>query len=155
MLFVLYTLACIADGPDVKPILNRKIGQYLHNKANEFCHVYYCNINLCPYPGRFLSEGYQNAIPIIEPIGYEMELVSHTVKIKEDEAYYFKTRQSSINIIDQSKLICAAAICKAIKNRINYSINDNTPDGSIYVNGNIICEKKRRRNIKTYANNIY
>ena len=144
-LFILYTLACIADGPDIKPILNTKIGHYLHRQADKFYHAHYCHIDMCPFPCHFLSEGYQNAIPIIEPIGYDMELVSHTVRLKEEEAYYFRSRGSNINIIDQSKRICIAAICKVIESRINFSIDDNNPEGYIYITGNIICEKKRRR----------
>lgn len=148
IIFILYTLACIADGPDIKPILNIKIGNYLHRQADKFYHAHYCHIDMCPFPRRFLSEGYQNAIPIIEPIDYEMELVSHTVRINEEEAHYFKAGRSSINIIDESKHICAAAICKILQSRINYSVDDNNPDCCIYVTGNIICEKKRRRSIK-------
>jgi len=144
IIFILYTLACIADGPDIKPMLNIKIGQYLHQQADKFYHAHYCHIDMCPFPRRFLSEDYQNTIPIIEPIGYEMELISNTVRLSEEEVYYFRSRESNINIINQSKRICIAAICKAIESRINFSIDDNNPEGCIYITGNIICEKKRR-----------
>lgn len=150
ILFILYTLACIADGPDIKPILNIKIGQYLHRQADKFYRAHYCHIDMCPFPHRFLSEGYQNAIPVIEPIGYDMELISHTVRLNEEEVYYFKSRGSNINIIDRSKRVCIAAICKVIENRINFSIDDNNPDGCIYINGNIICEKEKKREIIKY-----
>lgn len=154
ILFILYTLACIADGPDIKPVLNIKIGRYLHRQADKFYHTHYCHIDMCPFPRHFLSEGYKNAIPIIESIGYDMELISHTVRLKEDEVYYFRSRGSNINIIDQSKRICANAICKIIERRINYSINDDNPECCIYITGNIICENKRRRTIRNYESSI-
>lgn len=154
ILFIIYTLACIANGPDIKPILNTKIGQYLHRQADKFYHAHYCHIDMCPFVRRFLGEGYQNAIPVVEPIGYEMDIIKHTVRINEEEAYYFKAGRSSINIINESKHLCAAAICKILQSRINYTVDNDNPDCCIYVTGSIICEKKRRRTIKHYESNI-
>ena len=153
ILFILYTLACIADGPDIKPILNTKIGNYLHHQANKFYHAHYCHIDMCPFVYTYIETGYRNTIPVIEPIGYDMEMVSHTVRIGEEQTHYFKTRPSSVNIIDASKNICASAIFKILESRINYSVDDDNPDCCIYVTGSIICENKRRK-LLSYESNI-
>ncbi|UKK52686.1 hypothetical protein [Prevotella sp. E2-28] len=42
ILFVLYTLGCIADGPDVKPLLRRWLGEHLLGAARKYIRVYEC-----------------------------------------------------------------------------------------------------------------
>lgn len=145
IIFVLYTLACIADGPDIKPILNTKIGNYLHKQADKFYHAHYCHIDYCPFVHNYIQSGIREAIPTIQKLSYELEVIKHTVKISEEEVCYIRTGKSSINIIDQCKKICSAAIMKAIEYRINYNVDDYNPDGCIYVTGSIICKTKKRR----------
>ena len=41
VLFVLYTLACIADGPDVKPIWKKWLGKRLEKMANKYYPIQY------------------------------------------------------------------------------------------------------------------
>ena len=41
ILFVLYTLACIADGPDVKPIWKKWLGKRLERMANKYYPIQY------------------------------------------------------------------------------------------------------------------
>ena len=148
LLFIIYTLACIADGPDVKPILNIKIGNYLHKQADKFYHAHYCKIDYCPFVHNYIHSGIREAIPIVQKLSCDIELIKHTVKINEEESFYFRSRECNINIIDQCKRICSAAIMKAIEYRINYDIDDYNPDGCIYVTGSIICETKKRRSKK-------
>lgn len=40
-LFVAYTLCCIADGPDVKPIIKRRLSKYLEVQANRLHPIQY------------------------------------------------------------------------------------------------------------------
>lgn len=41
VLFVLYTLACIADGPDVKPVWKKWLGKRLEKMANRYYPIQY------------------------------------------------------------------------------------------------------------------
>ena len=47
--FVLYTLACIADGPDVKPLWKRRLGLKLERWADSLKPIDYCRRNFCKY----------------------------------------------------------------------------------------------------------
>lgn len=144
IIFILYTLACIADGPDVKPILNIKVGNYLHKQADKFYHAHYCHIDYCPFVHNYIQSGIREAIPVIQNIGYDLELIKRTVKISEEQKFYFNSRKYNIDIIKECKHICSAAIMKEIEYRITYDVDDCNPDGCMYVTGSIICETKKR-----------
>lgn len=48
-LFILYTIACIMDGQDVKPLWKKWLGCKLEIMANELKPIRYCNYNLCGF----------------------------------------------------------------------------------------------------------
>lgn len=144
-LFILYTLACIADGPDVKPILKVKIGSYLHRKADKFYHAHYCKPDDCIFVYRSIQSAKQEAMADIEITNYDTELIRHTVKLDEEQVYMLRNNLSSINLIDEAKHICSNAILHAIKRRIKFDINEDNPDCCIYVTGSIVAEKNDRR----------
>ena len=144
-LFILYTLACIADGPDVKPILNRKVGSYLHNKADKFYHAHYCKPDNCIFVYKSMQSVKQEAMANVTITNYDTELIRHTVKLDEEQVYMLRNNLSSINLIDEAKHICSSAILHDIKRRIKFDINEDNPDFCIYVTGSIVVEKNDRR----------
>lgn len=144
ILFILYTLACIADGPDVKPILKVKIGTYLHRKADKFYHAHYCKPDHCIFVYKSIQSAKQEAMADIAITNYDTELIRHTVKLDEQQLYMLKNNLSSINLIDEVKNICSSAILYDIKRRIKFDINEDNPD-CIYITGSIIVEKNNRR----------
>ena len=148
-LFILYILACIADGPDVKPVLNRKIGNYLHNQADKFYHAHYCKPEVCVFVYKSIQAAKQEAIADITTVNYDTELVRHTVKLDEEQVYMLRNNLSSINLIDEAKHICSNAILHDIKRRIKFDINEDNPDYCIYVTGSIVVEKNNRRHKKS------
>ena len=144
-LFILYTLACIADGPDVKPILNRKVGNYLHKQADKFYHAHYCKPDYCAFVYNSIRNAKQEAMADITIMNYDTELIRHTVKLDEEQVYMLRNNLSSINLIDEAKHICSSAILHDIKRRIKFDINEDNPDCYIYVTGSIVVEKNDRR----------
>jgi len=142
ILFILYTLACIADGPDIKPILNTKIGNYLHKQADKFCHVHYCRPDYCVFVHKSIQSAKQKAMADIEITNYNTELIRHTVKLDEEQVYMLRNNLSSINLIKAAKDICSNAILHSVKKRIRFDINEDNPDSCIYVTGSIICQKQ-------------
>lgn len=140
-LFILYILACIANGPDVKPVLNRKIGTYLHKQANKFYHVHYCKPDYCSFVHNKIENARREAIADITIINYDIELIRHTVKLDEEQVYILRNNLSNINLIEAVKDICSNGILHYIKRRIKFDINENNPDSCIYVTGSIICQK--------------
>lgn len=141
-LFILYTLACIADGPDVKPILNRNIGTYLHKQADKFYHVHYCRPDYCSFVNNRIENARREAIADFTIINYDIELIRHTVKLNEEQVYMLRNNLSSINLIDEAKHICSNGILHDIKRRIKFDISEDNPDSCIYVTGSIICQKR-------------
>ena len=140
-LFILYTLACIADGPDVKPILNRNIGTYLHKQADKFYHAHYCRPDYCVFVHKSIQSAKQKAMADIEITNYNTELIRHTVKLDEEQVYMLRNNLSSINLIEAAKDICSNGILHDIKRRIKFDISEDNPDSCIYVTGSIICQK--------------
>lgn len=145
ILFILYTLSCIADGPDVKPILRFKIGTYLHRKADKFYHAHYCKPDYCIFVHKSIQSAKQEAMADITIINYDTELIKHTVKLNEEQLYTLKYNLSSINLIDEAKHICSDAILRAIKRHIKFDINEDNPDCCIYITGSIVVKKNDRR----------
>ena len=41
VIFVAYMLCCIADGPDVKPVIKKRLGKYLEVQANRLYPIQY------------------------------------------------------------------------------------------------------------------
>ncbi len=148
-LFILYTLACIADGPDVKPILKVKIGSYLHKKADKFYHAHYCKPDDCIFVYKSIQAAKQEAMADVTITNYDTELIRHTVKLDEEQVYMLRNNLSSINLIDEAKHICSCAILHDIKRRIKFDINEDNPDYCIYVTGSIVVEKNDRRHKKS------
>lgn len=144
-LFILYTLACIADGPDVKPILKVKIGSYLHNQADKFYHAHYCKPDDCIFVYKSMQFAKQEAMADVTITNYDTELIRHTVKLNEEQVYMLRNNLSSINLIDEAKHICSSAILHDIKRRIKFDINEDNLDYCIYVTGSIVVEKNDRR----------
>ena len=144
ILFILYTLACIADGPDVKPILKVKIGTYLHNQADKFYHAHYCKPDDCIFVYKSIQSPKQKTMADIAITNYDTELIRSTVKLDEEQVYRLRNNLSSINLIDEAKRICSDAILHNIKRRIKFDINEDNPDYCIYVTGSIVVEKNDR-----------
>jgi hypothetical protein len=48
-LAILYTIACVMDGPDVKPLWKRWLGSKLEAQANKLKPINYCNRADCLY----------------------------------------------------------------------------------------------------------
>ena len=141
ILFIIYTLACIADGPDVKPILNRKLGTYLHKQADKFYHAHYCKPDYCIFVHKCIQSVKSEAIADITIINYDTELIRHTVKLDEEQVYMLRNNSSSINLIEVIKDVCSNAIIRSVKERIKFDISEDNPDSCIYVTGSIICQK--------------
>ena len=49
ILFVLYTIACCMDGPDLKPLWKRWLGVKLEGYANQLKPIHYCQGVCCGY----------------------------------------------------------------------------------------------------------
>lgn len=144
ILFILYTLACIADSPDVKPILKVKIGSYLHNQADKFYHAHYCKSDDCIFVYKSIQSAKQKAIDNITITNYDIEPIRHTIKLDEEQVYMLRNNLSSINLIDEAKHICSSAILHDIKRRIKFDINEDNPDYCIYVTGTLVIGNERK-----------
>lgn len=139
----IYAICCIADGPDVKPILNRKVGNYLHKQADKWYHAHYCHIDYCPFvmdKFRQLQEWDNTDVRVLY---YDANLIKHRVKFNKEQAFMFKSEEIKLNYIKMAKDICNKGICCSIKNRIAYDIFDDPVTGEMTITGSIIAIKPK------------
>lgn len=59
VLFVLYTLACIADGPDVKPVWKKWLGKRLEKMANRYYPIQYVQCSMPEIDSPFMRQTIQ------------------------------------------------------------------------------------------------
>lgn len=109
--FVLYTLACIADGPDLKPRWKRSLGLQLRDMANNLHPIDYCSHDRCRYyfdaterlPHyrnsyndliRHIAEmNALNCTPTVFISEYDIKNIESTCMIYEDELYHARRNE--------------------------------------------------------------
>ena len=102
-LFVLYTIACCMDGPDLKPLWKRWLGIRLETIADKLHPIDYCNIDKCWYYHQathdlplyikryetFVSEVARmnalNSHPVIVLGRYEPKIIEQSFMLREDD----------------------------------------------------------------------
>ena len=113
-LFIVYTISCCLDGPDLKPKWKTWLGNKLHNLGNKY-------VLLAPY------------IPPL-PIHYNLYETKYTpLKLKS----FIKLSELDIFYLGEEKTIqCINGLCNEIKNNsdklINLEINDDYYTGGKY-----------------------
>lgn len=94
-LFVLYTLACIADGPDVKPLWKRWLGWKLERWANGLKPIDYCQKVSCKYYQEYLSRPRPSQQIPLECSTSKVRLLEKTYKIGEDQLYQARRNEDT------------------------------------------------------------
>ena len=103
---ILYTIACVMDGPDIKPLWKRWLGSKLEAQAIKFKRIDYCNMGQCCYHRmatvdlpqyeerylemirRFAEINAINARPtIFIPDTLEQKRIEYIVEIGEDDLF--------------------------------------------------------------------
>lgn len=87
---LLYMMACIMDGPDVKPLWKKWVGVKLSDLANYFDPEFCRKVNTCPYPKKYIA-----AKEYIRLLKHELQLFHTRTKIPLQETRFDAVRIES------------------------------------------------------------
>lgn len=147
-LFILYTLACIADGQDVKPIWKRWLGGKLEQYADRLKPIDYCIHSKC----KFYIDSLK---PIYMPYGDKLQ---KNIAISERELLDLKMMEhSAMNMyhrpidphmtvngrIDGIKRMCVNAILKSAEQYIKVEVDKEIDYPNIVVRGCLYVSKPK------------
>ncbi len=145
---ILYMLACIADGQDVKPLWKRWLGGKLEGWADKLKPIEYCNLIKC----RYYQEAFRR---MYEQMPHDSVLVEGYAIIGENEVRDAALREDMMRrhgradlipafgsvsgLIERGKRECARAIAHEIEksNRIRFDVDSESRYPSICVHGRV------------------
>ncbi len=156
---ILYMLACIADGQDVKPLWKRWLGSKLEGWADNLKPIDYCNRSECKYWQSYQLNDCRTRYEIpqvrfdAEKIGARMVLTEDELfraRIIEDEArrhgmplHLIPRRETVDGMVNEAKRRCAADILKLAERYVTIEVETERYYPEIYVTGYLYVDKKR------------
>lgn len=146
-LFILYTLACIADGQDVKPLWKRWLGRKLEKMADSLHPIDYCIPAACKFGNRFRTPEYH-------PTTFDSARIEKNVMITECQLAEAAFRANFgepfpmyeyRKLIEEGKRFCIKEIEKAIEENsfVNIVIDRDSDWPNIIIRGWLIVGRKK------------
>lgn len=148
---ILYLLACIADGQDVKPLWKRWLGCKLEGWADNLKPIDYCNRSECKYWQSYQLNDCRTKYEIpqvrfdAEKIESRMVLTENELfraRMVEDEArrhgmplHLIPRRETVDGMIDDVKKHCMNEILKLAQSRIDLEVRKDDCRGEIVIDG--------------------
>lgn len=141
VLFVLYTIACCLDGPDLKPKWKRWLGAKLEQKANELKPIKYCRPYDCDKFEKAMAHPLRELAPV-QVSTVKLHQIEHSMRIGEDVLYELHMRQEMLErsgipswqiprcdtideVIDKAKVSCMNAVLNQAQQFIDcHVVND-------------------------------
>ena len=140
-LFILYTVLCCLDGPDLKPKWQNWLGHKLHSYADKY--VNYADKYYTPL--EFSLPKYN--IPIYETRYVPIRIQSNMRVSEMDLYYHCQNKQDKEQYMKLIKMNCINSLFDQIRKNENDLIEIEeivTPYGSIDIRGEIqVCTKKK------------
>lgn len=146
---VLYTIACIMDGQDVKPLWKRWLGCKLESYADRLKPIDYCNRDKCKYYQKVLSFQSQ---PVFRTVEIEQRICigeSELMRARRDEAYARRyrmplPRRSTVDgLVEDAKEQIACSILRSAKSYINIEMREDKCYNEIYLCGSLYVVTKQ------------
>lgn len=148
-IFVLYTLACIADGPDVKPIWKQWLGGKLESYANKLKPICYCIPSNCVLAKKAMN---------VPQIRFVSEVIEVNILLDESEMYHatiyeeecrkhstFAPRSLSRKYkIEEGKKKCFDSIARRLQPYIDFKLDEDSYYPGVVVSGRLIVGKKEK-----------
>lgn len=128
ILFIIYTLACIADGPDIKPKINNYLYDLYLRRAYSLRSFQLCDREWCKQYLEYLEE---TRVP------FGSQVVTESIKITEYETYF-----GIINIKAMAKEEAIHRILHKIRPFIRIREVKLPYDYSTYIKASIIINSK-------------
>ena len=131
VLFVMYTLACVADGPDVKPLWKRWLGEKLLNASQHYIRFSICNgSRFCVHVNHSMEsvDQYKRMVDALQKHIYRMAALNpssicvlrSSVKISESDLHdiYVRTKPMGELYFEAEKQRAVRHAVEVCKNKI-------------------------------------
>ena len=152
-LAILYAIACVMDGPDVKPLWKRWLGSKLEAQANKLKPINYCNRADCLY---YLNWTPPQKHEPIQVDTFDRKYIEQVVLIGEDDLFraairdgycggrsYGKSYEKEL-LIENAKEVCFDKLMEACKPFVEFKIMADEWKPGIHVCGAIEVGAKRK-----------
>lgn len=156
---ILYMLACITDGQDVKPLWKRWLGGKLEGWADNLKPINYCNRSECKYWQSYQLNDCRTRYEIPQ-VRFDAEKIEARMVLTEDELFrariiedearrhgmplHFIPRRETVDgMIDDLKKNCVNDILKLAKSHITVDVRKDECRGEIVIDGMLYVGKKR------------
>lgn len=152
-LAILYTIACVMDGSDVKPLWKRWLGSNLEAQANKLKPINYCNRADCLY---YLNWTPPQKHGHIQVDTFDRKHIEQVVLIGEDDLFraairdgycggrsYGKSYEKEL-LIENAKEVCFDKLMEACKPFVEFKIMADEWKPGIHVCGAIEVGAKKR-----------
>ena len=158
VLFILYTIACCMDGPDLKPRWKRWLGGRLERLANYYYPInYVCKIR---YKTRWKTKEVPVFTPPIEVVTYDIKKIEECYLLQESDlslAYaheelakkrdvplWMIPRKLTIDgMVEDARERCVMSVIEAAKNFVTVEEDRDSCYPEIIVRGSLFVGKKR------------
>lgn len=150
---VLYTVACVMDGQDVKPLWKRWLGTKLANMAEYYKPIDYCVMPQCKFYNEALQaererrqREYQAKILLSDELAYNALILEEAVCIGEREIMQEFRRYGNHTkavLKERAKQHIAAAISKAIEQNNLIRYEEREMPYETYIVGQLRVARKR------------
>ena len=155
---ILYLLACIADGQDVKPLWKRWLGCKLEGWADNLKPIDYCNVGKCKFYQEYWLNKNKPKIEVPQ-VRFDAEKIESHMMLTESELYrarmleeeairhgksifmtpYHKTVDG---MVDDAKQRCADEILKLTRRYITIDVRKDECRGAITIDGTLYVGRR-------------
>lgn len=149
---VLYTVACVMDGPDVKPLWKRWLGSKLESYANKLKPINYCNTGKCKFAQIAFEHSRQNTrlIACVRCIK-ESELMRAMSDEQFARRYHYPIPPSHTvdGLVENARREIVRSLLSTAESYINIEVHKEEHFPTIYVYGSMYVGKNKSINIKS------
>ena len=142
---VLYTVACVMDGQDVKPLWKRWLGKKLESYANKLKPIDYCNKRECTF---FQQEFYPTRLIAVEHKIGEDELMQamRDEQFAKHSRYPLPKSRTVDGLVEQEKRRIISSLLTAAESYISIEVHKEQYFPTIYLRGSLCVGKEKKIN---------
>ena len=156
---ILYMLACIADGQDVKPLWKRWLGCKLEGWADNLKPIDYCIRAECKYWQSYQLNDYRTKCEIPQ-VRFDAEKIASRMVLTESELFRARMieddarrhgmplhliprRETVDGMIDEAKMRCVNEVLKLAQGHVDVEVREDECRGEVFIEGALYVGRKR------------
>lgn len=145
---IIYTIACVMDGQDVKPLWKKWVGKKLEKAANFFFPIkYVTETKFIPVPSPTPFERCDYNIQTFDAVKVQSQAMITEEDLLLDSRYMpYREKDAKAMLINQQQSKCINAIFREIaaENLVNFEIDKESAWPNVIVRAWMYVGKKRR-----------